>query len=367
MGLALATEKFGGKFFANGIRPSGVFNLPHDMAPQATENFKRSVQEAYGGENMMRPIVSEAGIEFKPYEIKPNEAQFLETRKHQRECIAAIYHVPLRMLGDSGRVNRSSSEQEAIELVQYTLLPWVKAWQPELKRKLFPKRGRNASKYFPGYDYQEMLTPDSESRGKLIALLKQWGIANTDDIRRKFFRWNPVGGKAGLTYWMPVNMMDAAHPLELAPPDPSAAGESDDDAGNPPKDDKQSGKNARALPPFLGVFQSRLGALSRVSEPDLGMFRRAFDPILETLAGCELILNPMSAGLVTDSLSPEIEAFIGDYVGGMHKRFDAWKGDAAGEFSRAVRAVRIAVYRDLATQQAKKENERQLEAPQENS
>jgi hypothetical protein len=51
----------------------------------------------------------------------------------------------------------------------------------------------------------------------------------------------------------------------------------------------------------------------------------------------------------------------------MHKRFDAWKGDAAGEFSRAVRAVRIAVYRDLATQQAKKENERQLEAPQENS
>jgi len=123
MGLALATEKFGGKYFANGIRPSGVVEIPHTMDPKALENFRRSIQEAQGGENMLRPMVIEGGMKWIPYDVKPNEAQFIELRKHQREEIGSIFHVPIRMLGESGRVNRSSAEQEAIELVQYTLMP----------------------------------------------------------------------------------------------------------------------------------------------------------------------------------------------------------------------------------------------------
>jgi HK97 family phage portal protein len=342
VGLALAAEKFGGKFFANGIRPTGVFELPNDMSPQAVENFRRSIQEAYGGENMLRPLIAESGIKWTQSDIKPNDAQFLETRRHQREEIGAIFHVPLRMLGDSGKVNRASSEQEAIEFVQYTLRPWIRAWQPELKRKLFPQVGRSANKFFPAFYYQDLLTPDAESRGKLISLLKQWGIGNSDDIRENFLDWNPIGGRAGKSYWMPVNMMDAdgaAPPNALEEP---PAGAND-----------QRGPSARvttgAMWAYSRVFDDAFHRIFARNKVDLHGFRTTFAPVLETIAGilCQAISGDFGVELAEPSAN--VRSVIDAHIVGMHSRFPQWKNDkqtAAAELIQAVRAVRAAVHLD---------------------
>jgi HK97 family phage portal protein len=373
-GLALATEKYGGKFFANGIRPTGVIEVPNAMEPVAIENFKRSVQEAYGGENMLRPMIIENGMKWTQSDLKPNEAQFLETRKHQREEIAAIFHVPVRMLGESGRVNRSSAEQEAIELVQYTLRPWIKAIQPELKRKLFVKKGRTAFQFFPAFYYQDMLTPDSESRAKLITVIKQWGIANSNDIREYLLDWNPILGPAGETYWMPVNMMDAAFPLRLTPGDPNsitgAEGGGDDD-NNPDDEDPDKPKKPEAAPPedqrdqqrFVRAhsrfFQDAMQRLLTREKPDIRDFRNCFTQVLSAMA--ELIAEAATLDFRMDGtyLTAEVQSFIQEYIQGMQKRSGDWKQDevkaTSSELVRAVKAVKVAVYRDLATGKAKQE------------
>lgn len=345
VGLALAAEKFGGKFFANGIRPTGVFELPNDMSPQAVENFRRSIQEAYGGENMLRPMIAESGIKWTQSDIKPNDAQFLETRKHQREEIGAIFHVPLRMLGDSGKVNRASSEQEAIEFVQYTLRPWIRAWQPELKRKLFPQMGRSANKYFPGFYYQDLLTPDAESRGKLISLLKQWGIGNTDDIREYFMDWNPIGDKAGEMYWMPVNMMDAAGP-------------------SPPQQQQQpkqvpapaAGNDDQELQRYVGLysdlFRDAFGRIFAKNKPDLHAFQVTFGPVLTAAARLMGQMDAPGVRLNGHYATDAIENFIATYIVGMHKRFEEWKNDpetANAELRRTLKAIRAAVHVELRT------------------
>ncbi|MGH9522723.1 MAG: phage portal protein [Terriglobales bacterium] len=216
IGLSLAAEKFGGKFFANGLRPSGVVTLPQNMKEQAVENFKRSLQESCGGENLQRPMVLEEGMTWTQQTTAPNDAQFLETRKFQREEHCAIFHVPPHMVGESGGTNRSTAEQLGMEFLTYTLSPWLEPWKQEMHRKLFPQRGRTANKFYPDFDVEDLMYPDADSRGKYYATLKQWGIANTDDIRRKL-KWNPVGGKAGQTLWMPVNMMDADDPMTSSP------------------------------------------------------------------------------------------------------------------------------------------------------
>jgi|GEM_PF-500347 len=366
MGLSLAAEKFGGKFFANGIRPTGVVEIPHTMEPKAMENFKRSINEAYGGENMLRPMVIEGGMIWKPSDIKPNEAQFLETRKHQREEIAAIFHVPVRMLGESGRVNRSSAEQEAIELVQYTLRPWFKPLQQEFKRKLFVKTGRTANKFFPGFYYQELLTPDSESRAKIITVLKQWGLANTDDIREFFLDWNPIGGKAGQTYWMPVNMMDASDPLALSPGDPNSQDGSDGTGGESEPDPKKKtppAEDQRFIRAYSRVFQDALQRVLARDKPDLRDFQKAFTPVLYAVA--EVATQVGAVMMRLDSVNPsdppstEVVSFVQEYISGMQKRSGDWKADepaATGrELARAVGAIKIAVYRDLAARKAKEE------------
>jgi HK97 family phage portal protein len=372
MGLALAAEKFGGKYFANGIRPSGVVEIPHTMDKVALENFRRSVQEAQGGENMLRPMILEDGMIWKQYDIKPNEAQWKETREYQRQEIGAIFHVPIRMLGDAGKVNRSSAEQEGIEIVQYTLRPWYKPLQQEFKRKLFVKQGRNAFKFFPAFYYQELLTPDSESRAKLITVLKQWGLANTDDIREKFLDWNPVGGPAGQTYWMPVNMMDASDPLKLSPGDPNSltGGDGTDEDPDAPKKPLPP-EDQRFMRLYARVYQDALQRVLSRDKPDLRDFQRVFTPVLgamadvATVVGCaQFRIEQVNPG---DPASPEVAAFVQEYIAGMHKRSAGWSDESkAGELARAVRAVKIAVYRDLATRKAKQElsHEEQDRTPQ---
>ena len=341
VGLALAAEKFGGKFFANGIRPMGVFELPNDMSPQAVENFRRSIQEAYGGENMLRPLIAESGIKWTQSDIKPNDAQFLETRKHQREEIGAIFHVPLRMLGDSGKVNRASSEQEAIEFVQYTLRPWIRAWQPELKRKLFPQVGRSANKYFPAFYYQDLLTPDAESRGKLISLLKQWGIGNSDDIREYFMDWNPIGGKAGTTYWQPVNMMDAAG--DVAPPQQQSPA--------PAKDADADQEAQRYIRVYSRLFEDAFSRVLARDKHDLRSFQRAFIPVLTVIA--EAMSQASAPDFRIDGTypTPQVESFLFEHVVEMYARSSDWKNDgetAVAELVRAVKAIQTAVRADAA-------------------
>jgi HK97 family phage portal protein len=327
MGLSLATEKFAGKFFANGIRPTGVVELPNTMKPEAIQAFKQSLRESQGGENMLTPMVLETGMTWHQSDVKPNEAQFLETRVHQRQEIGAIFHVPERMLGEGGKSNRATAEQEAIEFVQYTLRPWIKAWEPELKRKLFPKTGRTAGKYFPGFYYQDLLTPDAESRGKLIALLKQWGIANSDDIREFFLDWNPIKGPAGETYWMPVNMQDAAHPLAAKPGDGQTA-----EPNSPAADDKAAQRYSR-------LFTDAFNRLQALNKPDARDFHRAFAPILMTIADAAF------ASTEEAMAPPEVQDRIGVYISGMHKRLAGAKVSddvLDNEFRMAINAVRAA-------------------------
>lgn len=350
MGLALATERFGAKFFANGIRPTGAIEMANTMKKESLDNFKKSLLEAYTGENMLRPMVLESGMKWVQNEVKPNEAQYLETRRHQREEIGAIFHVPTRMLGDSSRTNRATAEQEAIEYVQYTLRPWIKAWQPELKRKLFPKMGRTAGKYFPAFYYQDLLTPDAESRGKLIALLKDRGIANTNDIRENFMDWNPIPGPAGETYWMPVNFMDAAEPTPPAPPPANPA--------HPAKNGVDKVAEAslqRYTRAYSRLFRDAFERISGRDKIALRDFQKAFGPILTAVS--EVIWQERSHGADDEGgLGPEVQQFIGDYLSGMYKRLENSKIDdnlAAAELTRAVKALRVAVYRDIATTEAK--------------
>jgi HK97 family phage portal protein len=366
MGLALAMEKFGGKFFANGIRPTGVIEMPQDMNPVAFENYKRSVRENQGGENQLTPLVLEAGMKWVQHTISPNEGQFLESRKFQREEIGAIFHVPVRLLGEAGRSNKATAEQEGIELVQYTFRPWIRAWQPELKRKLFTKVGRTANKFFPSFYFQDMLTPDAESRGKFIGLLKQWGVANTDDIREEFLDWNPIGGPAGKTYWMPVNFMDASEPtppeplpMNLAHPTSEGKEKDEDDTGvgKGAKTDVESKSLIRA---YSGLFRRAFQGLLARNTTDSRDFHKAFHPLFMSIA--ETIRRAaLPAWNAPDdgSLSgDEVQRFIGDYLEAMYRRVSSAKVDeefAGGEMIRAIKAVRVAVYRDIATQIAKAE------------
>ena len=93
IGLSIATEEYGSKFFQNGAAPSGI--LEHPGVLKNPDKVRESWTNTFGGSsNAQKVAVLEEGMKYTPISINPNEAQFLETRKFQIDEIARIFRVP---------------------------------------------------------------------------------------------------------------------------------------------------------------------------------------------------------------------------------------------------------------------------------
>jgi HK97 family phage portal protein len=209
IGLSLAQEKQAAKFWANSARPAGLLTTAGVLADKAKETLRRSWREAHGGENQHNTAVLEQGITYSKIACTPEEAQNIESRKFQRVEIANVFNVPARMCDGDEHAARSTAEQSAIELLNFCLNPWLVAFEAEFKRKLFPKVGRSARKYFAKFDTRGLMYPDAASRATFYNGGKQNGYLNSDDIR-ELEGLNPIEGNAGQMYWRPVQMCDAS-------------------------------------------------------------------------------------------------------------------------------------------------------------
>ena len=128
IGLSIAAEEYGSKFYANGAAPSGV--LEHPGTLKDPTKVRESWTQTFGGShNSHKVAVLEEGMKYTPISISPNEAQFLETRKFQINEIARIFRVPPHMVGDLEKSSFSNIEQQSLEFVKYTLDPWVSRWE----------------------------------------------------------------------------------------------------------------------------------------------------------------------------------------------------------------------------------------------
>ena len=180
IGLAIATEEYGAKFFANGAAPSGV--LEHPGTIKDPTKVREAWMSQFGGSsNSGKVAVLEEGMKYTPISISPEQAQFLETRKFQINEIARIFRVPPHMVGDLEKSSFSNIEQQSLEFVKYTLDPWIIRWEQSLNKALISKE--NKSKYFFKFNVEGLLRGDYQSRMNGYAVARQNGWMSANDIR----------------------------------------------------------------------------------------------------------------------------------------------------------------------------------------
>lgn len=180
IGLAIATEEYGAKFFANGAAPSGV--LEHPGTIKDPSRLRENWNFTFGGSaNSGKVAVLEEGMKYTPISISPEQAQFLETRKFQIDEIARIFRVPPHMVGDLEKSSFSNIEQQSLEFVKYTLDPWVIRWEQSLSRSLLNEDEKR--KYFFKFNLEGLLRGDYESRMSGYATARQNGWMSANDIR----------------------------------------------------------------------------------------------------------------------------------------------------------------------------------------
>ena len=180
IGLAIATEEYGSKFFANGATPSGILEYPGTV--KDPEKVRDSWTRGFSGSgNAHKVAVLEEGMKYTPISISPEQAQFLETRKFQINEIARIFRVPPHMVGDLDKSSFSNIEQQSLEFVKYTLDPWVVRWEQSIQRTLL--QDEEKTRYFVKFNLEGLLRGDYQSRMNGYATARQNGWMSANDIR----------------------------------------------------------------------------------------------------------------------------------------------------------------------------------------
>ena len=210
MGMALAAERFGARFFRNDSRPGGALTSPGKLSKEAAQRLKSSWEAAHTGGNQHRVAVLEEGLTWQQIGISPDQAQFLQTREFQAEDICRWFRVPPHMVGLTSKATSwgSGIEQMSMGFVTYTLLPWLTRWTQTITRDLIlaPRT------YFPEFIVEGLLRGDTNSRYSAYAIARQWGWMSVNEIRQKE-NMNAVDN--GDVYLQPMNMEEAGETGDL--------------------------------------------------------------------------------------------------------------------------------------------------------
>lgn len=212
IGLALATQEYGARFFSQGARPGIVLEHPGRLSDKARENLRQSWEALHGGlSRSHRVAILEEGMKLSTFGVPPEDSQFVETRKFQVTDIARIFGVPPHMIGDHEKgATYASVEQQSIDYVTHTLRPWAVRIERAIYQQLLTRLERR--RYFAEFLLDGLLRGDTVSRYRAYAIGRQWGWLSANDVRR-LENMDPIDG--GDQYLVPLNMIPAGTPPEM--------------------------------------------------------------------------------------------------------------------------------------------------------
>ena len=148
IGLGLATEKHGNRFFKNNARPSVVLETAGNMDKERADQLLASWNEMHAGaNNAYKTALLTGGMEAKVMSINNDNAQWLQSRQFQRQEIASWFLLPANKLNDTASVSYASVAAYNKAYLDQTLMNWIVTWEEELTDKLLTTRQREDDQF----------------------------------------------------------------------------------------------------------------------------------------------------------------------------------------------------------------------------
>lgn len=234
IGLGLAAQKFGAEFFGNGASLGAVLRHPKSLGVEGRAKLK-AAWEKLKGAGYQGVAVLEEGMDYTRIGIPPEDAQFIETRKFTRSEIAAIYKIPPHMLADLEKSSFNNIQEQSIQFLRFTMMPWLIKWEEELNAKLLKQQEQG--QYFFKFTVQGLLRGTQKDRYDAYNIGLNGGWLNRNEVRA----WEELDQVDGLDEFLsPMNMQG-----KTKEPDPK----------DEPKADPESDPEAqRLLLPVVGRF-----------------------------------------------------------------------------------------------------------------
>ncbi len=224
IGLAIATEQYGSRFFSQSSQPGGVLEHPNVLGKEATERLAASWQAARSGLNSAhKVVVLEDGMKYTPTVMSAEAAQMIETRKFQLEEIARYFRLPPHKIGILDKATFSNIEEQGLEFVTDTMQPLVTAYEQRIRKQLIIDQSR----YMAEFLLDNILRGRAVDRANVYTKYVNFGVMTRNEVRERE-NMNPLDGLDEPL--MPLNLTDgedeetspASVPRGSAPPQTKA-------------------------------------------------------------------------------------------------------------------------------------------------
>jgi HK97 family phage portal protein len=189
LGLSLAAERYGSKFFSQGATVAAVVQHPKELKGEtAVKNLKWSIDEQV--KNPHGVMVLEQGMEWKSIGMKAEEAQLVATMEFGIEEVARWFNVPLHLLRSNKQAQTYASiEMFDLELVIHTFRPWAVRFEQAIRRDLIT----GFETYFAEFLMDALMRGDSAARAAYYnsGIMTGWLTRNEARVKENL---NPIDG-----------------------------------------------------------------------------------------------------------------------------------------------------------------------------
>lgn len=172
----------------NAARPSGVFEPPASVTPEAFKRMRAWFENKNAGRgNAGRTLYADPGSKYTPIQIMSLEdMNTLEARRFQAAEICRFFGVPPHLIGEAANTSAwgSGIEQLTLGFKQFTLHPLLIDFEQELTLKLFSP----TSEYFPQFDRASLVVMDARTQAEVAQTEIQTGVLTIDERRRQLNR-----------------------------------------------------------------------------------------------------------------------------------------------------------------------------------
>ena len=146
---------------------------------------------AYGANGTGGTAILDDGVDYVRLGLSPEDAQFIETRKFQKNEIATILGVPAHMINELENATFSNIEHQQIEFITYAIGTWIGKLEQEYRRKLL-KANEKPNHVFK-HNLNSLLRTDVKSQAENFRIMTDIGAYSINDVRA-LMDLNPVEG-----------------------------------------------------------------------------------------------------------------------------------------------------------------------------
>jgi HK97 family phage portal protein len=181
--LAIAQERFGSSFYANGTVVGTILKTPKALSKERADQLRDEWNDAHAGpDRANRVAVLHGGMDITSAAMKPNDYNLDHDRKFQVEEICRFFNVPPHKVQHLERATFNNIEHLGLEYVRDCITPWVERLAQEADFKLIPQR---APWRTTRIDTEWLSHGDALSRASYYEKMHNIGVMSANDIRER--------------------------------------------------------------------------------------------------------------------------------------------------------------------------------------